>query len=298
MISCLDEDGVTLASAGGTSVGLSAPRDAEETPNPDEGEEPQPDEGEELQLDEGEEPQPDEGEIPQANDGENPLPDGGTTPQPDNGMMTGIQDSMGMEQTVEEETFEIETSTYVSIIPQDEVSISISVDEMDIRSIKEGQTAEITLDAFPGQSFTGVVSNIRYNGTNSGGSTKYNVVVSMERQENMLSGMNASVAIQIEKAEGLVVIPLNALVEDETGLYVYTSYNEEKQEFGNPVIVTTGLSDGINVEVLSGLEEGNTYWYSINDVVNYSTASSASGGLMFGGGMSFGGGGNPFGGRR
>ena len=38
---------------------------------------------------------------------------------------------------------------------------------------------------------------------------------------------------------------------------------------GQALPVTTGLSDGIHVEILSGLEEGSTYWYRIYDVVNY-----------------------------
>ena len=205
--------------------------------------------------------------------------DMGSMIQGGTGLSTG--DNVMSQEVEEEQTFEIETTTCFSIIPQNEVTISISVDEMDIRSIQTGQSVEITVDAFPGQSFSGIVSAIDYNGTNSGGSTKYSVVISMERQENMLAGMNASVAIQIEKTEDLLVIPVNALVEDETGLYVYTSYDEKKQEFGNPVVVTTGVSDGEYVEILSGLDEGSSYWYSILDVVNYSISSAVPDGFRF-----------------
>ena len=60
-------------------------------------------------------------------------------------------------------------------------------------------------------------------------------------------------------------------VEDETGTYVYTSYDEKTDTLGDLIAVTTGTSDGEYVEILTGLNEGTTYWYRILDVVNYST---------------------------
>ena len=46
-------------------------------------------------------------------------------------------------------------------------------------------------------------------------------------------------------------------MEEESGVYVYTSYDEETETFGGLLEVTTGLSDGENVEILSGLSEGS-----------------------------------------
>ena len=86
-----------------------------------------------------------------------------------------------------------------------------------------------------------------------------------------LAGMNASVKISLETHEDIILIPIDALVEDETGVYVYTSYDEKTNTLGNLIPVTTGNSDGTYVEILTGLTEGNTYWYQIFDVVNYST---------------------------
>lgn len=182
----------------------------------------------------------------------------------------------------------VTTTSWLSIIPQDTMEITITVDEMDILSLEEGQEAQVTVDAFPGQSFEGTVTSIDWNGTNSGGSSKYEAVVSIERQENMLAGMNASVAITIDTKENVLMIPEAALLEQESGVYVYTSYDEKTETFGDLVEVITGISDGENVEILSGLSEGSEYWYSYLDVVNYSTYFfSNSGGFsmdsLFGG---------------
>ena len=187
-------------------------------------------------------------------------------------------------------TYSVSETTQLSITPQDYVYITITIDELDILSLSVGLEAEVTLDAFPGQSFTGVVESIDLSGTNSGGNSKYTAVVRVDREEDMLAGMNASVKITLDTAEDVLCIPADALVEDETGVYVYTSYNEKTDTLGDLVEVTTGVSDGTTVEILSGLEEGDTYYYSILDTVNYSTSSSYGGvggfsfGSMFGGG--------------
>ena len=113
-------------------------------------------------------------------------------------------------------------------------------------------------------------------------------VIRIDRMENMLAGMNASVSIEVETKDNILLIPVDALEEDESGVYVYTSYDEKTETFGDPVQVTTGISDGENVEIVSGLSEGSEFWYSCLDVVNYTTSYSGNGGgfsteSMFGG---------------
>ena len=160
------------------------------------------------------------------------------------------------------------------------MSVTITIDEMDILSMKVGQEATITLDAINGQTFTGSVTKIDTTGTNSGGSTKFTAVVTFDRTEDMLAGMNAAVSITLSSMDCAVTIPVASLMESESGVFVYTSYDESKEQFGSPVNVTTGLSDGTNVEILSGIRSGDDVWYAYNDKVNIgsSMVSSSNGG--------------------
>lgn len=182
-----------------------------------------------------------------------------------------------------ESTYGITETTWLSVTPQDTMTITITVDEMDILSLEVGQTAQVTLSALPGQSFEGEVTAIDVSGTNSGGSTKYTAEITIAREEEMLAGMNSSVVITISTEEDVLTIPEAALVEEDGSVYVYTTYDEETDTLGGLTEVTTGVSDGENVEILSGLSEGGEYYYSYLDVVNYSssTASSASGSFSF-----------------
>ncbi|MCD8364878.1 MAG: HlyD family efflux transporter periplasmic adaptor subunit [Clostridiales bacterium] len=188
-------------------------------------------------------------------------------------------------------TYSVSETTLLSITPQNTMTIEIMVDEMDILAVEIGQEATVTLDAFPGQSFTGTVTSIDESGANSGGSSKYTAVITMDREEDMLAGMNASAVITLDTTEDVLVIPEAALVEEDNATYVYTTYDEDTDTLGGLVEVTTGISDGENVEITSGLEEGDTYCYSILDVVNYGSSYASSGTGSFSLESLFGGGG-------
>ena len=77
----------------------------------------------------------------------------------------------------------------------------------------------------------------------------------------MLSGMSAKVVVRIQGVENTIQIPEKALHQTRDAAFVYTSYNSETEELGDPVAVITGLSDGYMVEIVEGLQEGDTVWY-------------------------------------
>ena len=152
----------------------------------------------------------------------------------------------------------------------DTAEITLTVDELDIAQLSIGQAVTVTLDALPGQSFDGEITEIDPNGENSGGSTKYSVTVTLPRTEDMLTGMNAAVRVQLKENDGRLLIPLAAVQEDANGIYVCTDYDKSSDEATDPIEITTGLSDGENVEVLSGLSEGDTVYYRYADTLEYS----------------------------
>ena len=87
-------------------------------------------------------------------------------------------------------------------------------------------------------------------------------MVEIDKAEGMLSGMTASVSVQIEGVENAILIPIEALHLTSDGAYVYTSYNEEYQEYGGKVDVVTGLENSTYVEIKSGLNVGDTVYYT------------------------------------
>lgn len=156
------------------------------------------------------------------------------------------------------------------ITADEEMTVQIQVDELDIRTLETGMEATVTLDALPGSSFTGAITAINPYGENSGGNTKYTVTVTLPRDEKMLSGMNASVKITTGVSGTVPAVPAAAVVFDAGKSWLYTGYNEKTDTLTDPVEIQTGLSDGSLVELLSGLSEGSSFYYRYADSIEYS----------------------------
>lgn len=151
-----------------------------------------------------------------------------------------------------------ETAAF-SIAAQDETVVSVNVDELDILSVKEGQTVEITIEALEEQSFEGKITDISQ-AVSGSGSTKYPVEVTVERTDDMRMGMSVSATISIDEAKDAVLIPVSALQERGGKTFVYTESSEDGTLSGETE-VTTGLSDGSRAEIVSGLSQGDTVYY-------------------------------------
>ncbi len=138
----------------------------------------------------------------------------------------------------------------------------LTLDEMDILSVAIGQTVSVTVDALGVLPIEGAISSINYTGSNDGGTTNYSVEVSIPKQENMLSGMSLSASIIVSEQLGILTVPAAAVTVDREGSYVYTSQDSETGELGGKTVVTTGSSDGTNVEIVEGLSEGDSVYYN------------------------------------
>jgi len=86
----------------------------------------------------------------------------------------------------------------------------------------------------------------------------------------MLSGMNASVRIDLKQHTGILTVPVEALYEVGTKTILYTGYDEKEDALINPIEITTGYSDGDLVEITSGLAEGEQFCYRYADTIVYS----------------------------
>lgn len=170
-----------------------------------------------------------------------------------------------------------ETAAF-SIASATEASVSINVDELDILSVKEGQTATVTLDALDGQEFEGTITEVSNEASSGNSSAKYPVTITFEKTEDMLLGMSASATIHVNEAEDAVLIPVDALQEKGNSTFVYTKKDSDGNLSGE-VEVETGISNGSQVEITSGLEEGDTVYYLKAESSDTSSGQNMPGGM-------------------
>lgn len=184
------------------------------------------------------------------------------------------------------------TTTYVTtsgatgvltLYPDIAMSITIGVDETDILALKADQEAEITVDSVGEEVYPGVVSDISKVANTSTGVTQYSAEIFLKKAPGMLPGMTADVDVKIQGTENALIIPVEALHQTSTGSYVYTAFDPETQRYDGRVDVVPGMQNDNYAEILSGLQEGDTVYYTKQENIFAYFASMMGGGMPSGG---------------
>ena len=204
---------------------------------------------------------------------------------------------MGAESSADTQTL------LLTMTPNEQVSVTISIDETDILSLTVGQEADVVVRSIGEDVYTGQVTEISDAASSSNGVTQYTAVVTLSKVENMRPGMTAEVDIKLEGVENALLIPVAALNQTSSIYYVYTSIDEEAGELSGQTEVTVGFQNGEYAQITSGLEEGDVVYYTEEEMpFDFGGFGGFGGGFPggddSGGGNPFegGGGGDPFGG--
>jgi len=146
-------------------------------------------------------------------------------------------------------------TSIVTLADLADMEVLANVDETDISQVKVGQEAQITFDAISGSTFKGKVLEVPLEGTLSSSVVTYQVRLSLEGAENqaLLPGMTANVKIVTGQRQNVLLVPLLAIQQEDTGNVVLVQ--DSTGTATTPVQV--GLNDGTYAEVLRGLNEGD-----------------------------------------
>ena len=141
----------------------------------------------------------------------------------------------------------------ISLVDTSEIELRGFIDEIDIALVQLGQEANILLDALPDEEVKGEVAFISLVGAIQAGVVSYDTTITLENPvEELRDGMTATAEVIIERRDDVLFIPNRALRGTWENPKVLVLVDEQVEERE----ITLGLTDGINTEVLSGLEEG------------------------------------------
>ena len=139
----------------------------------------------------------------------------------------------------------------------DELVADAYVDETDMAKISIGQKAVITVNAYPNMPIQGKVVRIKQSSQLVNNVNVYPVQVELVHPPLFLrSGMVANLQFLISKKEKALSLPVNVLQGKENSEVWVLVKNDNPDQKNEKVNVTTGLMDENNIEVLSGLKEG------------------------------------------
>ena len=142
----------------------------------------------------------------------------------------------------------------LTVADMSKMQIQTQVDESDIGKVQVGQKVTFTVDAYPAQTFSGVVSNVSQKATVVSNVVYYNVLVDVDSAKNLLKPtMTARVSIIIAKSKNALSVPLAAVKANNGQQYVMVVQNGKTQN----TLVTAGITGDNKIEILSGLTEGD-----------------------------------------
>ncbi len=135
--------------------------------------------------------------------------------------------------------------------------LTVQVDEIDIRSIREGMTAVVTLDALPGVALRALIERIALVGSNDNGIISYDVEVRLDESDARVRvGMTAEASVVVAQQVDVLVVPNEYIrLDRDQGKAFVNIVNADGQL--QEIEVTLGLQGEDNSEIVTGLEAGD-----------------------------------------
>jgi HlyD family secretion protein len=172
-------------------------------------------------------------------------------------------------------------TTIAKVVNNNNIEFSIDIDELDISDVKLGQEVLVTIDALKAtkvKPLSGSISVIALEGNTSNDVTTYPVTISLQGNDNIKIGMNANAEIITQKKENVLMLPVEAITTRKNKQYV-------TKKDGTSTEVQVGLYNEDNIEIISGLSEGDSVLLPEIKLSTPNTKASVSGmGMPFQGG--------------
>lgn len=181
------------------------------------------------------------------------------------------------------------TSQFSIEISSVDLQMTAEINEADIAAVQIGQTVDFTVDAYPLETFTGRLIAVAPKAVESNSLQVYNCTISIDDWKLLKSGMPASINVHVNSADNVILVPYSAVTyaksyfsSNNVAMDQTSSSSGEDSEYlvvlnnGQPEVrqVVMGLTDNINIEVKSGLQEGDQV--IIGDSAGSTSSSSSS----------------------
>lgn len=168
----------------------------------------------------------------------------------------------------------------IIVNPNNQITASVNLTEIDVVNAVPGQKVTITMDAFLDKTFTGKILAINTNGQVSSGVTVYPTIIVLDSGlPNMYPNMAINAQIIIQTKNDVLSVPSSAIQTSNGQSVVKIKKDNQISE----VTVETGISDSTNTEIISGLNEGDTVVTSTTNTQTNTSNSNSSATSIFGG---------------
>ena len=147
-------------------------------------------------------------------------------------------------------------TTVATVADMGDLIFDGNIDETEVGSLVEGMPMHITVGALPGYSSEAALEYISPKAVENNGANQFEIkaAVQVTAGHKIRSGYSANAEVVLEKADSVLTIPESALEFSSDSTFVYRKTADGEFE---RTLVETGLSDGLSIEVRSGLKQGD-----------------------------------------
>jgi len=172
------------------------------------------------------------------------------------GMVLDVPVEVG-NQVIEANNFN-EGTTIATIAKTDDMIFQGKVDESEVGKIKEGLPLEITVGAIEDETFNAILDYISPKGTEENGAVQFDIEGSLKKTKGIFirAGLSANASIILERSTDVLAISESLVQFEKETKEPFVEVEVGDQQFEKKML-ELGLSDGINVEVISGVEESD-----------------------------------------
>jgi RND family efflux transporter MFP subunit len=205
---------------------------------------------------------------------------------PISGSISGMWLQIGSVITGSTSSTDIGGTKIASISTSAAPTVTVNLTEIDAPNVQIGNKATIILDAYPDKTFVGKVISIDRVGTVSSGVTNYLAVILLDSDgQGIYPNMSATATIILNSKADVLLVPTSAITTQDGTSTVQVMVDKKTRA----VTVETGLSSDTQIEITSGLKEGDVV--VTGTTTSTSTSQTTSPFSVFGGAR-VGGGGN------
>lgn len=152
-------------------------------------------------------------------------------------------------------------TTIATIANMNDLIFRGNIDETEVGRLTTGMTMKITIGALQDLKFDARLEYISPKATDQNGANQFEIKAAVNlptSSEQIRSGYSANAEIVLAEARGVLSVPESAIEFSGNDTFVYVVKGSGKEKTYERRKVTTGLSDGINIEIRSGLKKGET----------------------------------------
>lgn len=152
-------------------------------------------------------------------------------------------------------------TTIATVANMNDLIFRGNIDETEVGRLTTGMTMKITIGALQDLKFDARLEYISPKATDQNGANQFEIKAAVNlptSSEQLRSGYSANAEIVLAEARGVLSVPESAIEFSGNDTFVYVVKGSGKEKTYERRKVTTGLSDGINIEIRSGLKKGET----------------------------------------